>query len=325
MPSVVPCAAYRKPDFQASIYWDSIELFFFRRYLTVEQLAELEHVGQVKQSMDHLRRLWGWRLILRHPTKRVLRQADRLQHAYRGVVNRVDIACDNRPELADTIRLQAWLRWRRRGWMGRSGDGTYWSDLIPGKRPPSRNLVLYDDRVSKVTGHRCAHLELRFYGADTIRRLDIYRVSDLFGINPRDLFNKHVAWADAGDKHIWDTIRKSLKHERLHQRTEEASDFVDRYRSSLAPRFYHQIVDRLHFNRAQVFKDRFPNRKLNVISPAINIPTILSWPGNTHYRVNDPSHPPPYKKPNSFSPTSQKPQKHSKPSNSVASPVEHFR
>ena len=63
-------------------------------------------------------------------------------------------------------------------------NGLYWVEQASRSRRSNRDLVLYDDKTSKVTGAPCAHLELRFFGAGSVRRQGPERVTDLTEINP---------------------------------------------------------------------------------------------------------------------------------------------
>ena len=143
-----------------------------------EQVCILEYVGKVEKVRDDTGRLWAYRLVCNRLRKRTLFKVDRLQVRFRGVICRFDIACGHRPALRDTIITQARLRWRRRGDMGSSEDGStiYWVEWEPGQRRPPRNLVVYNkgDHV---------RLELRFLNADSVRRQGIRRVRDLLHID----------------------------------------------------------------------------------------------------------------------------------------------
>jgi len=66
------------------------------------------------------------------------------------------------------------------------GHGTYFRE----KRQVSRNMVVYGDKPSKVTGNKCAHLELRVKGAQALKRLGIDFESLIRGIDILWLLNK---------------------------------------------------------------------------------------------------------------------------------------
>ena len=51
---------------------------------------------------------------------------------------------------------------------------------------------------------------------------------------------------------------------------------ADNYRAHVKDRVP-ALLDKLDFDRAQIIKDRFPNRKLNAVTPAVDIPRTLSW------------------------------------------------
>jgi hypothetical protein len=48
---------------------------------------------------------------------------------------------------------------------------------------------------------------------------------------------------------------------------------------------HHILIDKFNLDRAQLFKDRFPDRKLTVVLPPIQVPTTRSWPDNQSLQV----------------------------------------
>jgi hypothetical protein len=161
----------------------------------------------VEECRNRHGRLVGCRVIRNQPSKATLQQLDQLARKHRGTLHRIDVALDieARPGLRDRIVSTARLKWSRKGQMHEIERTVYW---VYRKRS-RRNLVLYDDKAFRLTGELdCIHLELRLIGADVIRRQGFRRVSELFELNPRQLFERHVKWSDAGESYVRKIMRK---------------------------------------------------------------------------------------------------------------------
>jgi hypothetical protein len=281
-PQLVACT---NPLNHSIAFLDTVEVFF--QYLSDRQRFYLERLGRLKECRDcNTNRLFGYRLILNLPSKQTLLHADRLSKLYRGVISRFDLAIDHTPDgitltnLKDKILRQVWLRWRRRAPMGHDGETNYWVGLISKAKRRTRNLVLYADKPSKITGEPCVHLELRFYNSDTIRRQGIRSIRALITINPKALLDKHVAWSDvtnAADRYVLKVTRRAVQEDRERYCGRETSTFVDRYRASIKYRVPGLLLDKLHLDRAQIIKHHLPTRKLPAVMPVIAVPMKLSW------------------------------------------------
>jgi hypothetical protein len=110
-----------------------------------------------------------------------------------------------------------------------------------------------------------------------VRAQGIYFVRDSFHLDPDALFNKHVKWSDAGDKYVLEVTRQAVREDIECSRGQPYNESIDKYRSNIRYRIPAQLA-KLDFDRAQIIKDNFPNRTLNVIQPPINVPHTLSWP-----------------------------------------------
>jgi hypothetical protein len=63
-------------------------------------------------------------------------------------------------------------------------------ETTPSGRPTRINIVAYPDRLSKVTGEPCVHIEARLHGAPVLRDLGIRSADDLIG------FDHHAFWRE---------------------------------------------------------------------------------------------------------------------------------
>ena len=195
-------------------YGDTVEIWF--PPLRVAALREIRRYGRVEECRKRTGDIIGYRLICNQPSRAWLRTADHLASKHHGVLHQVDVALDMPPApgLRELIVSSAVLKWSRKQRMQDDHDTVYWLDLSKRNR---RNLVLYDDKPSKVTNQpRCVHLELRLYGAATVRRQGLHKPSDLIGLNPKQLFDRHVKWSNAGANYTKNLMRQ--EHNKFRRR-----------------------------------------------------------------------------------------------------------
>ncbi len=234
-------------------------------------------------------RLQGYRIALNAPIALLaFLELDRMQERLRAVVSRVHLAADFVPEARADIERHCVLRWRRSGEMHEfdpdEGGGLSWSHIPKGSRRPNRNLVLYD-RASKITNQACTHLELRLERSFVCQRENIFRVRDLFELNPRQLFDKHVGWCDLADTSEQDAVRRTVADNReRHTKLNRPFDqHTDRYRSSIANRV-RALRAKAGLHRSQAVHDARKRRKAKPrrsdrLSDHLVIPDALTWAG----------------------------------------------
>jgi hypothetical protein len=276
-------------------YCDSVDIFFHgrgQREANQALYAAIRRWGRVDSAHDRNKQWRGYRLSLQLPNRNELGELDRLIEQWEGVISRVDIALDM--PAADGGELREWLeshlilRWGRRCVM-KEVDGTrYWIRWEVGRRRPNRNLVLYDDCHNKITGEvPCVHLELRLLNAKTVRKEGIVSLTKLLTLNPRELFNKHLKWNDAGELYLRKRVRAEVTKMRKTYGGREITPGLDRYCAN-----HHRRVERLLRNNgqhlSQVLKNekRWMRKRLKEPMPLpLNIPTRLCWPGGAAERV----------------------------------------
>jgi hypothetical protein len=179
--------------------------------------------------------LIGCRVIRNQPSKAVLHPLDQLAQRHRGVLHRVDVALDiePRPGLGDKIVATAVLKWSKSA----SHDfehTVYWGYRTRSGRRSRRSLALYDDKHNRMTGELdCIHFELRLMGADIIRRQGLHRARDLLTLNPKELFEKHVKWSDAGESYVRKIMRKESDRYRRKYGGKQVSVVMDRFLASI--------------------------------------------------------------------------------------------
>src|SRR5262249_54112682 len=143
------------------------------------------------------------------------------------------------------------LRWRIKGHMHDVGDTTYWV----WKKNSRRNLVLYADRPSKISGEiNCIHLELRFYGSDSVRRNGVRSAKDLIEINHKELMEKHLKFTNFDiDEFYKKIIRETVATDRkrhLKKIKRVTNVFIDQFRRSI-PQRVRGLLDRTTQGRIQ--------------------------------------------------------------------------
>jgi hypothetical protein len=269
--------------YDVTAYLDTVECFLPR--LTTEQYRTCRRFGQIKECRNHRDQLWGYRLILNQPDPQTLLRVDPLVEQYRGTVCRFDLAIDIQapdPEAVKQLILrQAVLRWRRRGPMHEAGEHrdetVYWSY---GKGWRTKNLVIYADKHNRFTGELgCVHLELRFLRTKTVRVQGVHRITDLFKVNPKALFDRHVKWSDDADKYVLKVIRKAVKEDIARWQNKPTHQFA-RYRASL-PALLKTRMRIAGVDRAQTIKDR--GRDMKAITCPLPIPASLTWQSSLQF------------------------------------------
>lgn len=271
-------------DVLASI--DTVELFFRFPPKEVARLKAIQYprVPWIEPCPDRDGRVWGHRLIVHQPTRKALLHLDRMQKQYRGKLCRFDLAVDfiaTSPEHAQAIKKwlvgHMLLRWRRRAPMYDVKTTTYWIRQKGRKRRSNRDLAVYADRHSKVTGEcDCCHLELKFYRAEAVKQTGYDSVKDLIDLNPSELLAKYVKFADL-EAFYQKRIRLAVNEDRKQYQNKLTSAFTDRYRASL-PRRIRGYLKRTMQDRVQWIRDHHPRLTLHPIENGnLNLPTKLEW------------------------------------------------
>ena len=219
------------PELVIVPYIDTIE-YFCVRYVPDGIRTHMENViGRrriiIEPALDRHGAVIGHRLAVHQPSPAALLMGNHLQdvHRYGAPISRVDIAVDwCFPVPNINVETHQWmgdhviLRWRRPGRMHRYSDTLYWVNQRDrkeqGQRRSARDVGLYHDRPSKITGVPCTHLELKFQNAEACRRQGWHQPSDLLRIDPHELFNKHLRLAICDLAGRGFTRAQHLKHRR---------------------------------------------------------------------------------------------------------------
>lgn len=199
-------------------YADTLELFF--RGSTIPALGtlrrELHDVQRGRGKLPRFKKVVmkadgqtvtvGWRFLVNHPSAEALRVLDRIMMDHRATIHRLDIAVDfvtptktrARALMLHFIRHLV-LRFGRSNGMPDEEFGTYWVRYKDTRKSPTRNVLVYADKLSKVRGRPCCHLESRFIGSEAVRRMTerfgIEVPSDLIGLRPVELFEHNFILA----------------------------------------------------------------------------------------------------------------------------------
>jgi hypothetical protein len=271
-------------------YLDTVEVFFRNVPKGLRTILERTHGRRVlvEPCVDTYSRVWGYRVILHQPKVCTLKTLGRLQKKHGGKLCRVDVAYDFSSHSRDWLERHSTMRWRRRGPMLDEENGVYFIQQKDRRRRSGRDILMYDDRESKITGELDVnHVELRLQNTETVRRQGFEHAGDLIDLNPRKLFDRNIKLVEVDIEAIkWWFVRENVRHERLNhlsKRPKKVSSFddqlMDKRRASL-PRRWRSQFDKLIGNRAQIIKDLFPNviQKAKIIPvDVLGIPDRLDW------------------------------------------------
>jgi len=221
-------------------YPDGVEAFV-REVFDITQLRELQRGCKPPHFIPCVTNnyCWGYRLIVPTPRRETLTHLDRQLFMRGGVLSRFDLAFDfiarnekDAEELAHCFEHHCKLKWRRKMHMHQVESTIYWCRQKGRTRRTNRDLVLYRDRVSKITGQTdCVHLELRVQKAQAVKGAGINRIRELRNLDPSQLFNRYIQIVD------WDQIkfkrryvRKNIKGGINHKRINQVAELTGQYR-----------------------------------------------------------------------------------------------
>ena len=167
------------------------------RPLSSVEYSQLRSIcPRAKQKLLKLRFQWRrtWQLILPQPTDDALRFIASLTDIWLST-NQLELALDyvfsdpvSTEILFDYFACHLLLKWHGNRRVRFIGNGVYWA-----KRTAPRQFTLYADRPSKVAGGvPCVHLEMRFHGAASIKRLDITSAIDLIDFDHRSFWQNRL-------------------------------------------------------------------------------------------------------------------------------------
>lgn len=165
-------------------YVDTIGIFFRRFYpiKTIKILSKLKNVI-VRKFMS------GTWIQIQQPNKLILRLIRNLDEGGQltNLDQAIDIECDRPLEFADFLSSDIQQKYRRKNHRQHKVEQTtYFRE----KRQVARNIVIYGDRSSKVTGRPCVHIELRLKGAETIKALGLTIENLVAGIDVLAIFDR---------------------------------------------------------------------------------------------------------------------------------------
>jgi hypothetical protein len=192
-------------------YIDTLYIFF-RDYLPRNIVKRVKAVNGARNTNDDVwaercREVgsdgqwvtYGWMLKIEQPTYETLK----LLAEYDATVSRLDdVAYDFITEdevtaynLGQHLIQHVIFRRRRAGMMYYQGpyqeETTYYS-----YKARNRDLCIYSDLPSKVTGEACSHLEIRLKNTTAVKRSGINSTRDLLSFNPREHLKRHIRLAD---------------------------------------------------------------------------------------------------------------------------------
>jgi hypothetical protein len=257
-------------------YIDTLHLFF-RDWLPLGVVERVRAVNGAGKVWAEPRFTYGWMLIIQQPTYETLLLLGELQRQYRATLSRLDVAFDFICRDADRLALAQWLaqhlllKWRRAGLMHEEGsyeeETIYWS-----YKARRRDLCLYADRTSKLTGESCIHLELRLL--KPTRRLR--SIKQLTTLNPKEMLQHHVRlvtfdWGTFTKK----LVKKEMRRSSYRRETEvnlnpkkypHIALFRKQYFATREDRVTSWLMHVTQGNRLQRLRDGWPKERLDSVS-----------------------------------------------------------
>jgi hypothetical protein len=189
------------PEFPPAIAYIDTLHFFIKWLPKQDRTALLQRYGNRIRILP-CRYGYGCKVLVNHQLSAALAQElDRLH----GVASRVDVAYDwSADSAAEADERQAFLkrhhllRYRRKGRLQHFDNCDAFASVkyTKGTRPRAKNLMVYSDRPSKITGEvHCTHLELRLLTAKGCQRAGIHSCKDVLTINPANLMQRYLSLA----------------------------------------------------------------------------------------------------------------------------------
>lgn len=154
--------------------------------------------------------------------------ARRRDHVVSYIELALDLIVDDQQDLdalahfLDRHLVQTW----HRGKIVVQGATRYWRP-----RASARNLVVYPDRHSKITGEvHCLHVEMRLLGAEAVRRAGIGAIADITNFDHRAFWRRHLRLVDIDREKLSLAVRrtrcrKSAPADRAGIRLRTAADY----------------------------------------------------------------------------------------------------
>jgi hypothetical protein len=155
-------------------------------------------------------------------------------------------------------------------------ETTYWVEQSSRKRRSGRDIALYADRPSKLTGELdTIHLEIRLQTARSVKANGIHTVDDLLTLDPRVLFERNISIVEFDEAQARkDFIRRNARLERRKHQVSTTA-FIDQYRASI-PRRLKQIWKRSQCDRVQVYAQHYSIRRMKRLH-VFSLPSGLRW------------------------------------------------
>jgi hypothetical protein len=268
-------------------YLDDVEMLFRKRF-RLNELRRLQ--GERKCWWEECKGRDGYvffyRLVVKRPDQKTLKYLAQLQQQHKGKIFRIDLALDlitaneaDAEALNDWLLKHTMLRWRRKGHMLDIENTFYWIEQRKRKRRSNREVVLYPDRESKITGEvDCVHLELRFLNVSACRTAGLSQIDSLLDLDPSEVIKKHLKFTSFDvEAYQQQRVKKAVEDDRKEHRraNKPANEFLDQYRSSI-PRRIMSHLKRTQQDRAQGIRNFHPRISMNSVD--LDLPKHLEWP-----------------------------------------------
>jgi hypothetical protein len=230
---------------------------------------------------------FGFLLCLQQPSLTIIEAIAAVQERCKIKISRLNIAfdflsenCEGKGTKTLWLKEHILLRYRRKGRLLEQENTLTWNSFA-GRKASNRNLIIYDDRQSKLGGSECTHVELRFLNSASVARLGLSNFMKLIDLDPSNLFAKVIKLTAFDlDEFSNRNIRRNYKSWHIKKDTELA----EHWNSNLLKRLRRQyrIVYQGCVQRAKDILGAKVGQ--DVLDPSLlKLPIKLSWHGNSRH------------------------------------------
>jgi len=176
---------------------------WFKREITHSEIKSINALCGPKRMFPKIedmpvRPQWKCRHIFQQPKSEVFNYLADLFADDDIWINRVDVALDlitEGPKQAILLNEYC-VQHIYHPWHSQHQIVRYLNTTYTAERGASRVFAIYSDKPSKVTNQPCCHIELRFSGADSVRRAGFLIVHDLKNLNYREFWKKYLRFRE---------------------------------------------------------------------------------------------------------------------------------
>lgn len=196
-------------------------------------------------------------------------------------LNRVDLAFDFMVPTAQGLReFRRFLeRHLTQPWRGTRKQCRFEGTLYFGSSWSRRNIAIYSDRPSKITGQPCVHIELRYCRSGSCSRIGLDTADGICALDPVRIADRgfRVSAVSTANlrREILKVARATYYDRRRHERNLSFSDA-----EALADSWYFRVLQTGEPSRSPKWFDDIPVQEYLDVMPGIVRPLLVHLPGS---------------------------------------------